>query len=178
MAPRKACASPAAQKVWRGKKTPLASVGFFLLGSVRWGGSWRWYPRALCGQGRAPLGNIQVYFRCSLVATGTRKTSPECSSTFPVLKTRLFCSRSTDQASTSQFSGCRLLRRSPAETSATPCKKSTRLGISASSFCLLSPSSLLLLFQHAKMLYIQKGNHCWIRAAQPPFASSSLQANR
>lgn len=27
------------------------------------------------------------------------------------------------------------------------------------------------------MLHIQKGNHCWIQAAQPPFASSSVQAN-
>lgn len=100
------------------------------------------------------------------------------SSTFLELNTKMFRSRSTDVSSTLQFRGCLLPHGSPVETSTTACNESTGLGISASSFRLLSLFSLLLLFQYTKMLLIQKGNHCWIRAAQPPFPSSSLQANR
>lgn len=111
------------------------------------------------------------------MATGAHKASPPYSSAFPTLTTRLFHNRSTDLASSPRFSGCLVPHRSPAETSTTPCNKSTHLGISASSFCLLSLSSLPLLFQCTKMLHIHKESHCWIQAAQRPFASSSLQAN-
>lgn len=159
-----------------GKKI-LAGVGFFLLGAMWWGRSWCWYQRTLCGEGRALLRDYPALFQMLLRGHRDNEDFSQVIQHITSIEKQIFDSRSTDLASTSQFTCCVLPCRSPAEISATSCNESTHLGISAICFCLLSLSSLLLLFQCAKMLHIQKGNHCWIQAAQPPFASSSLQAN-
>lgn len=165
-APREPCASTAAQKVWRGKK-PSCWCGVFPPGHCVVGLELALVPESTLWGRKGPTGDYPAMFQMLLGGHREKQGFSQVIQHIASAENQIFHGRSTDLASTSQFTCCLLPCRSPAETSATSCNESTHLGISAICFCLLSLSSLLLLYQCAKMLHIQKGNHCWIQAAQP-----------
>lgn len=166
-APCKPRASTAAQKIWKGKRHSCWS-GVFPPGSCVVGQELALVPESTLWGRKGPIRDYPALFQMLLGDHREKEDFSQVIQHITGVENQIFHSRSTDLASTSQFSCCLLPCRSPAETSTTSCYESTHLGICAICFCLLSPSSLLLLFQCAKMLHIQKGNHCWMAAAQPP----------